>query len=368
MSDLHSPPTDRINASTSWSDARPESAAVCLAAAAPSEDCRPMLVSIVVPTHHRPGMLRDLLASLERQSYPLSSLEVNLVASPDDPAFAVAEEFRMRGRLTLSCTCIPDDPWQGRNPAAKRNYGVEQARGEWIAFIDDDCLADPEWISAAAALLADPTVMAVEGAKMIPQVDPPTLTYKGLLSFTRPGGYQTCNMFYRRNLFLRLGGFDLRFPFYLEDSDLAWTVLDEQHPIPYAAKARVYHPVSEPAPWRLLDDAKRTILLPLLRRKHRAQYRSSGMRAVRSSHAVYLVAHLVLLGTLLAGAWTAAMASVGLIVLLTLLDLARLFRGCRVRRHEVAVTAILLPVVPVVRLVQFLRGVWRYRVVQEGTR
>lgn len=319
----------------------------------------PVRVSIVVPTHHRPGQLHDLLKSLEQQTYPRECLEVVLVPSPDDPAFQIVREYQGRG-LPIACACIPGDPWQGRNPSAKRNFGARQARGEWLAFIDDDCIADPEWIAKALPFLADPAVVAVEGCKVIPPVHPPTVTYKGLLVFTRPGGFQTCNMFYRRDLFLRLGGFDLRFPFYLEDSDLAWSVIDQGYTIPYAAESRVLHPVGEPVPWRLLDEAKRSILLPLLRAKHPVLYRRSGMRGVRRAHWPYLVAYAGLLVALLTGRGWAVAGALGAVLLLALADMVRRHWGCQVRRREVLVSPLLLLVVPLVSAFQFGRGVCRH--------
>lgn len=323
-------------------------------------------VSVVVPTHRRPKLLRALLESLAEQSYPHELLEIVVVGSANDGAAGVVDEFRDRG-LEVRCLTMPDDPWRGRSAAAKRNYGVQVASGTWIAFIDDDCRADADWIAGAAAFFADPQAVAIEGEKVIPGVHPPTLTYKGLLSFKRPGGFQTCNMFYRRDVFLQLGGFDTRFPFYLEDSDLAWTVLETGRSIPFATAARVIHPVSAPAPWRLLDDARRTMLLPLLRRKHPAEYRRAGIRAVRRSHVMYLTLYAILLAAFALGA--AKIAAVALLALgfVVVAHAARLFWGCRVGLSELFVTTLLLPAVPVVRLVQFLRGSFRYQLLRRET-
>jgi hypothetical protein len=189
----------------------------------------------------------------------------------------------------------------------------------------------------------------------------PTLTYRGLLSFERPGGYQSCNMFYRRDLFLGVGGFDTRFPFYLEDTDLAWTVMDRGHAIPHAAGAVVRHPVPPPSPWRLLDDARRASLLALLRAKHPEQFRRAGIRVLNRNHLAYLIAWAAVVAAPLVWGWAGLAAALAGLVLLTLTDSYRRFRGCRVTPHEVAVTTLLLPLVPLVRVVQFARGLWRHR-------
>lgn len=324
-------------------------------------------VSIVVPTHQRPESLRRLLDSLGQQTYPHELLEVLVVTSPKDLGERVAKRFcRQEVRFKVQCVTMENDPSGGKSAAAKRNHGVQLASGEWIAFIDDDCLARAEWIAAAARYFANPAVLAVEGRTEIPPLQPPTLTYKGLLSFTRPGGYQTCNMFYRRAAFLQAGGFDMRFPFYLEDSDLAWTFLERGHEIPFASDAVVVHPVSAPAPWRLLDDALRTMLLPLLRRKHPGYYRRSRVRALRTSHLVYLSTHLLCLGGLLAGSTTIVGAALLLLAVLIIGHDLKLFWGCTVRFDELVVTTLLISTVPIVRLVQILRGTWRYRILRKS--
>jgi hypothetical protein len=168
-------------------------------------------------------------------------------------------------------------------------------------------------------------------------------------------------MFYRRDVFLEVGGFDTRFPFYLEDSDLAWTVLDRGHAIPHAERAVVRHPVPPPAPWRLLDDAKRASLLALLRAKHPELFRRAGVRLLARNHIAYLVVWVATVVAAVVLGWKGFVAGLAALGLLALFDTYRRFRGCRVTAHEVTVTTLLLPVVPLVRVVQYARGLWRYR-------
>jgi len=317
------------------------------------------LVTVVIPTHRREESLRAALRSVAGQTLPRDRFEVIVVATADDPAPAVVDQLVAETGLPARCVSLLNDPTGGRSPAAKRNHGAELAAGDWLAFLDDDCEPESEWLREAAELF--PRAVAVEGRTVIPPPPVPTMTYRGLKSFERPGGYQSCNMFYRRDVFLAVGGFDSRFPFYLEDSDLAWSVLDRGHAIPFAERAVVRHPVNPPAPWRLLDDAKRAVLLPLLRIKHPREYRRAGVRMVRRSHVVFLVAWLLAVVASVAVGWVGAAAGLGGIVLLTLAVSLRAFRGCRVTPHEFVVTTLLMPVVPLVRVVQFARGWVRYR-------
>jgi GT2 family glycosyltransferase len=317
-----------------------------------------VLITVVMPTHRRPDQLRAALQSIADQTLARDLFEVVVVASPRDPGFATVAKMAAETGLTARCVSVPGDQWDGRNPSAKRNYGGQLARGEWLAFIDDDCEADPAWLAEGAKLFGG--AVAVEGRKEIPPPLEPTLTYRGSKSFERPGGYQSCNMFYRRDVFLGVGGFDPRFPFYLEDSDLAWTVLDRGHPIPHAERAVVRHPVQPPAPWRLLADAKRVVLLPLLRRKHPAEYRRNRFGPFTPSNYVYLAAWAGVVAATATFGWAGLAVGLAGIAALTLADSYRHFRGTRVTVHEYRVTTMLLPIVPLVRAVQYFRGLLRY--------
>lgn len=328
-----------------------------------SENLGAATVSVVVPTHYRPAMLSRLLDSLQKQTYPPHRLEAIVVASPDDTeAFQIVEKYAHLSAFPIRCVSLPEDPTDGKSPSAKRNFGVERAAGDWIAFIDDDCEAHPEWIAKAEPFFFQSNVGAVEGQVKIPPAEPPTATYKGLLQLTKPKGYQTCNIFYKREIFFKIGGFDLTFPFYLEDTDLAWTVLDAGYEIPLAPDAIVFHPVVDPDPWRLWAGAKRVILIPYLYSKHPFCFQTLGKRAILRSEWVYLALYGALIASFLLAQPLLSAVFLLLIVLAVIVQAIKQFWGCRVRFQEVWITLLLLPVVPLVKFIQLLRGNIRYKV------
>ena len=68
-----------------------------------------------------------------------------------------------------------------RNPATRRNRGVSVAAGEILAFLDDDAIADPQWLASAVAYLdSHPDVLAVGG----PDPAPPDSSIAELISDT----------------------------------------------------------------------------------------------------------------------------------------------------------------------------------------
>ena len=104
--------------------------------------------SVVVPTYRRPTALTACLGSLAELDYPRDRLEVIVVhddrgcASPD-PLSA-----RFGGRLDLTELCQSH-----AGPAAARNAGASRARGDYLAFTDDDCLVAPYWLRSLASVL-----------------------------------------------------------------------------------------------------------------------------------------------------------------------------------------------------------------------
>src|SRR5947209_6902027 len=121
-------------------------------------------VSVVVPTFKRPDLLIRCLAALRAQDLYAANYEVIIA---DD---AACEETR---RAVDAWRKVPDSLAQGQcpgpevryvdvtgkhGPAAARNVGWRAARGEIIAFTDDDCIPAPGWLKAGLAAFTDEVV------------------------------------------------------------------------------------------------------------------------------------------------------------------------------------------------------------------
>jgi hypothetical protein len=194
------------------------------------------------------------------------------------------------------------------------------------------------------------------------------MTYRGSQRLSRPGGYQTCNIFYRRSVFEECGGFDLAFPYYLEDTDLAYTVMERGYTIPFAANAVVSHPVQPGRPLKLLTIARTVELMPYLFVKHapsKARLKAF-IRPFNRSHYFYLVIYAVaLLLSLVAPVAGILVVCVGLGILLPL-HLARDFWGLHFTASELALTALCQPIVPVLRLFYWIKGLFKARFATKG--
>lgn len=118
------------------------------------------------------------------------------------------------------------DKFSGK-PAAKRNWGARRAKGEILAFLDDDCIADKDWIRNGVREFTK-EVGAVAGPMLMPEDSPfmeraagcllespivmGTEYYRNCISEKREvDDYPSANFFIRKADFLKLGGFDERF-------------------------------------------------------------------------------------------------------------------------------------------------------------
>jgi len=88
------------------------------------------LISVVIPTRGRPQMVARAVQSVLRQTY--SNFEIVVVLDGPDPVALKSLNAIGDTRLRL---ILRDEPGGGSNA---RNTGVESARGEWVAFLDDD--------------------------------------------------------------------------------------------------------------------------------------------------------------------------------------------------------------------------------------
>jgi glycosyltransferase involved in cell wall biosynthesis len=168
-------------------------------------------ISVVVPTHNRSGLLTQTLRSVLWQRGV--DLEVVVVddGSTDDTAEVVAALDDPRIRI------VRNEVAQG--VAAARNRGAEEARGEWVTFLDDDDLWAPDklarqlaaaqatgrsWVYAGAVNIDDD--LRVLGGR---PPDPPERVVELLPRFDAvPGGGS--NVMVRRDTLARAGRFDSR--------------------------------------------------------------------------------------------------------------------------------------------------------------
>ena len=199
--------------------------------------------SVVIPTYERPNDLGKCLESLSienQEGAPSYELIVTDDSHSDDCRNLVEKDF-------------PNVTWgkgKQNGPAGNRNAGVERAKGEWIVFQDDDCIAQPNYLSSYfKAINENPKILVFEGRIF---ADRPRKTWaEGCPENEHGGMLWTSNLCIHKSLFEQLGGFDEDFKVAFEDIDLAFRIKTSERKSVFVYDASVCHP------WRTLRKDKK---------------------------------------------------------------------------------------------------------------
>ncbi len=281
-------------------------------------------VSIIIPVRNRPEEIAACLNSLRTLEYPSERLEIIVVDdASEDRTRSVVSRFPVR---LISV--------QERSRASYcRNLGAMEAKGEILAFIDSDCLADSLWLRELVPAFEHPSVGVVGG--LVDSADERKLLdrYEKVKSSLRVASWfkrsevderffyvPSCNMLTRKSLFLGLGGFmaDLQVG---EDVDYCWRAEDKGYHVEYRPIGRVFHKHRN----RVQDFCSRRfdygISEPLLQQRH--PKRPKKILLSPGASLFWLV------GAFAAMAGSAAVA--GLCAAVALADFARRFQKMRQR-------------------------------------
>ena len=168
-------------------------------------------VSVVVASHRRHLRLRWLLNALEEQTLDRARWELIVVHTYDEQMAArILDSHPLSDAGVLRHMSV--EPGTG-SPSKQRNVGWRAARGELVAFTDDDCRPEPDWLErmVAAAERAPGTV--VQGRTRPDPLEREVLRapHVRTLKIEPINPYkQASNILYPRELLDRLDGFDER--------------------------------------------------------------------------------------------------------------------------------------------------------------
>ena len=97
-------------------------------------------MSVIIPTYKRNGPLKNCLLSILHQTLPPD--EVIVVDNHPNPKTKTLVQTIQR-QTSIKIRYVPE---RKKGPANARNQGIKHAKGSILAFIDDDCLADKNWL------------------------------------------------------------------------------------------------------------------------------------------------------------------------------------------------------------------------------
>lgn len=198
------------------------------------------MISVIVPAYNAADTLDNCLRALEAQTRPRERYEVLVVDDGStDRTPQVARKHDVR---------LIRQPHAG--PAAARNRGAADARGEILLFTDADCAPAPTWIAQLVAPFDDPEVAGVKGTYRTHQ---PGLVARFVQleyahKYARMARQETIDFVdtysaaYRRDVFLARGGFDTAYPVpSVEDQELSFRLARKGHRMVFVPEAIVYH-------------------------------------------------------------------------------------------------------------------------------
>jgi GT2 family glycosyltransferase len=317
----------------------------------------PPRFSVIVPTRGREPGLVALLDALARQTLPPDRFEVIVVF---DGAVPGASSLAAAGAVGAQIERLAGR----RGPGAARNAGARAARGEVLAFTEDDVVPAPDWLARAAErLAAAPELDVLEGLTLKPGRRPVRIRAVAGLS------YLPTNLFVRRECFERSGGYQEAFfdpkrgIYFREDADLGFTLEEAGAQVAIEERAVVIHPVEHPGWLDPLRWARRYQMDALLAARHPRRFRERIevhrigplriRRPILRAAAAY-VAALVAAALAWTGGVPGVAAASAAIAFVAFLPLWAKWRFDLVR----------LPVyllVPFVLITAWLRGHWRIR-------
>jgi GT2 family glycosyltransferase len=209
--------------------------------------------SVIISSNGRPGSLVSTLDGLRELDHPC--FEVLVVVGPDAAGYDAVRRAAPRETVWMSV--------DRRNVSHARNVALPHARGRIAAFIDDDAVPDPAWLTDLAATFGPVDVGAAGGPvydhtgvsyqlfrsvvsrsgvpRLLPERAPdPSAALSSPETWLVPNLIGT-NMCARSELLRHIGGFDEAFPYYLEDSDIAVRVCDTGHRVSLLGRGIVHH-------------------------------------------------------------------------------------------------------------------------------
>jgi mycofactocin system glycosyltransferase len=182
-------------------------------------------VTIVIPSKDRREALRECLQSVFSQDYPSDKIEITVFDDGSRDGTSGLTELR-------ACRFYTNQESRGQSYC--RNFAAKEAKGDILAFLDSDCVANRTWLKDLVQCFQWKKIGAVGGYVDGYSARSGLDRYDRVFSSLNLGRYfqlgkdddssfyiPTCNMLIRKDVFLEMGG--LRESLHLgEDVDLCW--------------------------------------------------------------------------------------------------------------------------------------------------
>lgn len=199
------------------------------------------MISIIIPTFNRLIWIKKCLEYLDNQIYN-DRYEVIIV---DDGSTDETYEYLNANKKSFKFSLIVLSQ-RNKGPASARNLGITKAKGNIVAFIDDDSITDNNWLEEVKKSFKklDPVFVAVKGLVM-PYQDSKLPRFLAD-HIHGSDSWATNNIAFRKEVFLKAKGFDAQFTFPAwEDLDLGFRLERMGYKRFYNPRMIIRHPHEE---------------------------------------------------------------------------------------------------------------------------
>lgn len=151
-----------------------------------------------------------------------------------------------------------------KGASSARNTGISASKGDIIAFADQDVFLPRDWLSEIADKMRSPALAGIYGdlvtdfEKFLEPIATASINKR----------YLTACCAYRKDILTKVGMFDESFPFFREDSELAYRILSKGYQIDHDPALIAYHPLKKLRLKDLADAFRLSTVDPLLFKIH----------------------------------------------------------------------------------------------------
>jgi len=200
-------------------------------------------VTVLVCTLGRSSVLDETINSLLNQTYPSDCYEIIVVVDENKEALKKLEKYPVK---------VIFRP-ERKGLSSARNLCLKSAKGEIVIFIDDDCIADRNWIKETVKAFNNEEVKGVGGI-VRPLCDDPVSKSITLLELVGVAYVEReeeaglnhlriagINSAYRKNIIEEMGGWDEKISYGGDDVDFNYRLFKKNYKLKITPKAVVYH-------------------------------------------------------------------------------------------------------------------------------
>jgi glycosyltransferase involved in cell wall biosynthesis len=202
-----------------------------------------MNFSVILITKNRELLLQKAIQAILSQDYPHSEFELIVVDNAQSHACEdLIDSIKQTTDISITYTSILSPP----SCAIPRNQGLKLAKGNWVAFTDDDATAETQWLKAADDVIhANPRAVGVEGSVSTDHYGQFWHSVQHIPTSNKEMpqwmNFVGANQIWKRDIVGKIGMYDEKFPGpWREDTDMAIRMSKEGKIVP-APEARIFH-------------------------------------------------------------------------------------------------------------------------------